>query len=606
MLERISAAFSGEEGGMLRAIVLGDRSSLSAKVREAFLGSGTYHILVISGLHVGFLAGLLFFFSRAIRLSLSASSLLTVGGVVFYVLLTGGSPPIVRAGLMMSLYLLALIVGRERDLANAVALAAFVLLLWNPLYLFDAGFQLTFVATGAILLALRRFDLSRLPRLPRWVLASLLASTAATLATGILLAFHFNRVSLMGVVANLVMVPLGGCLTAVGMVYSLLLLCLPQGIPLLQLGVSSLSKGMITIASIFAALPLASIRLYTPTPLMVLTGYGLLGLILFPGGRRRRLLLALTTVFLLGQVGWKLFPLERAGIEATFLDVGQGDAIFLELPGRRTMLVDGGGSLDDRFDIGERVVAPFLWHRWVRRLDVVVLSHAQPDHIRGLRAVLKNFSVGEVWESGYPSTAPSYRWLQKFVRKKGIPLRQITRGNRIPLGSEVVVTVLHPPKSFVARPKGRTSARVNNNSLVLAIDHLHFRVLLTGDIEKEGEASLVDAGVLLQADLLKVPHHGSRGSSSAFFLRRVKPRWAVVQAGDRNPFGHPHLETLNRYAAQGVEVFRTDRDGAITFSFRDGAVTRKTFRQEPRVGMDDSARFPVPVEGLTRKGGYVK
>ncbi len=584
MLERMDAAFPGVEGGMLKAIVLGDTSGLTAQVREAFLDSGTYHILVISGLHVGFLAGSLFFLSRAARIPLSAASLITVLGVVFYTLLTGGSPPIFRAALMMSLYLVALVVGRERDLANAVALAAFLLLLWNPLYLFDAGFQLTFVATGTILVALHRWDLSRFPRVGRWILASLVASTAATLATGLLLAFHFNRVSLMGIMANLVMVPLGGILTAVGMAYSILLLILPKGIPLLQLGVSLLARGMISTASLFARVPLASIRLYTPTPLMMVTSYGLLGVILLPAVRRRGLLLGVTTMLLVGQVAWKLFPVEQGGIEATFLDVGQGDAIFLALPGRRTMLVDGGGSLDDRFDIGERVVAPYLWNHWVRRLDVVALSHPQPDHIGGLRAVLKNFPVGEVWESGYPSTAPTYRWLHDFVRKQGVPLRRITRGDRIPLGSEVVVTVLHPPKSFVIRRQGRTSALVNNNSLVLAIDHPQVRLLLTGDIEKEAEASLLGAGLVLQADLLKVPHHGSRGSSSGSFLRSVRPRWAVVQAGDRNPFGHPHPEALSRYAAQGVTVFRTDQHGAVTFEFRDGTVRHRTHRPEVWAG----------------------
>jgi competence protein ComEC len=606
MLAKMGAAFPGEEGGMLRAIVLGDRSGLSPEVREAFLGSGTYHILVISGLHVGFLAGMLFFLSRAVRLSLSVSSMLTVLGVVFYTLLTGGSPPIVRAALMMSLYLLALIVGRDRDLANAVALAAFLLLLWNPLYMFDAGFQLTFIATGAILVALHRCDVSRFPRVARWIVASLVASTAATLATGLLLAFHFNRVSLMGIVANLLMVPLGGVLTAVGMAYSILLLFLPKGMHLLEVGVSSLARGMISAAFLFATLPLASIRLYTPTPLMILTSYGLLGLILLPVVRRRGLLLGIATTLLVGQVAWKLFPFERKGMEATFLDVGQGDAIFLELPDRRTMLVDGGGSLDDRFDVGERVVAPYLWYRWVRRVDVVVLSHPQPDHIGGLRAVLENFPVGEVWESGYPSTAPTYRWIHDFVRKKGIPLRRITRGDRISLGTEGMVTVLHPPKSFLIRPKGHASALVNNNSLVLAIDHQKFRLLLTGDIEKEAEVFLLDAGVMLQADLLKVPHHGSRGSSLASFLRGVKPRWAVVQVGDRNPFGHPHAETLKRYAAQGVEVFRTDQDGAVTFEFRDGAVICRTYRPALGIWAKETGRFRAPGGGLTREGGYVK
>ncbi|MCZ6551932.1 MAG: DNA internalization-related competence protein ComEC/Rec2 [candidate division NC10 bacterium] len=580
MLNRMGVAFSGEEGGMLRAIVLGDRSGLSPEVREAFLGSGTYHILVISGLHVGFLAGVLFFLGRCLRLPPSASSLLTVLGVVFYTLLTGGSPPVVRAAIMTSLYLLALIVGRERDLANTVALAGFLLLLWNPLYVYDAGFQLTFVATGAILIALGRFDFSHLPRPSRWVLASLVASTAATLGTVPLLALHFNRASLTGILANLVIVPAGGFLTAIGMGYGSFLLLFPGGISLLEAGISSVIRGMIDVASTFAAFPLASIRLYTPTPLMVLTSYGLFGLVVFSGVRRRRLWLGVTAVLLVGQIGWKLYPPERQGIEVTFLDVGQGDAIFLELPGRRTMLVDGGGSLGNVFDIGERVVAPYLWYRWIRGLDVVVLSHPQPDHLYGLRAVLENFPVGEVWESGYPSTSSTYRWLHSFVRRRGIPLRRITRGTDIPLGAEVMVKVLHPPQSFLIPGRGHASAIVNNNSLVLRIDYQAFRILLTGDIEKEAEASLLDAGVILQADLLKVPHHGSRGSSSVSFLRGVRPRWAVIQAGDRNPFGHPHPETLTRYAARGVQVLRTDRDGAVTFEFRDGVVTRRTFRKE--------------------------
>ncbi|MFQ5532366.1 MAG: DNA internalization-related competence protein ComEC/Rec2 [Candidatus Methylomirabilales bacterium] len=606
MLKRMDDAFPGKEGGMIRAVVLGDRSGISPELREIFVNSGTYHILVISGLHLGFLAGFLYFFSRSIYLPPAAGSMLTVLGVVFYTLLAGGSPPIVRAALMTVLYLFALIVGRERDLWNTVALAAFLLLLWNPLYLFDAGFQLTFTATVAILVALRRWDLSQIPRLPRWAVASLVASTAATLATLPLLALHFNRASLIGAVANLLIVPLGGCLTALGMIYSLLLFLVPGGIGLLEAGASSVARGMTEVASVFASFPLASFRIYTPTPLMVLTIYALFGLAVFPGVRRRRLALGVTAILLMGQVGWKILPTARRGIEATFLDVGQGDAIFLELPGGRTMLVDGGGTLGDRFDIGERVVAPYLWHRWVRRLDLVVLSHPQPDHLHGLQAVLENFSVGEIWESGYPSDSSTYGWLQAFARERGIPLRRISRGERIPLGPGVVVSVLHPPRPFLGTGRRHTSTVVNNNSLVLHIDHPKSRLLLTGDIEREGEASLLDSGVVLQTDLLKVPHHGSRGSSSVSFLRHVRPRWAVVQAGYQNRFGHPHAETLSRYVAQGVQVFRTDRDGAVTFEFRDDTVSIRTYRQELGVWMGTLSEGEDPANGLTSEGGYVK
>ena len=577
MLARIDAAFPEEEGGVLRAMVLGDQSELSPAVQAVFLRSGTYHILVISGLHIGFLAGLLFFVSRAARLPRTASCVITVIGVGGYTLLAGSSPPIVRAALMTGLYLLAVVVGRERDLANALALAAFLLLLWNPLYLFDAGFQLTFTATGAILAAVSHFDAARFPRLMRWLVILLVTSAAATVATAPLLAFHFNRVSLTGIAANLVIVPLSGCLTAMGIGTTLVLLLVPAGVSVLGTATSVLARGMTEAAAFFAALPLASIRVYTPTPLMVLSCYALFGLLVIPGVRRRGLAVGVVVGLVLVQVGWKLLPRESRGIEVTFLDVGQGDSIFLSLPGGRTMLMDGGGTLDDRFDIGERVVAPYLWHRWLRRMDVVVLSHPQPDHLQGLRAVLEEFPVGEVWESGYSSFSPTYRWLQDFVREKAIPLRKIARGDRIPLGGDVVVTVLHPPRSFFRPPKGR--AVVNNNSLVLRVEHPEFRLLLTGDIEAEAEVSLLEAGLPLDADLLKVPHHGSRGSSSVEFLRRAQPRWAVVQAGHRNPFGHPHVETLTRYAEERVQVLRTDRDGAVTFEWQGGAMTMRTHRE---------------------------
>jgi competence protein ComEC len=579
MRKRIEADFPPKEGGVLRAIVLGDQSGLSEDIRKAFLRSGTYHILVISGFHVGFFAGVLFFFARLLRLPPVAGSVITVVGVILYTLVAGGGPPVVRAALMTGLYLLAVIAGRGRDLYNTLALAGFILLVWNPLSLFDAGFQLTFAATGAILVAVQRWDLSHFGRPWRWLLASLIASAAASLGVLPILALHFNRASVTGIVANLVIVPLGGLVTAVGMGYSLLLLLVQEAFPLLHTLILALTKVAIQAAQVFATLPLASIRLYTPTPLMVVTYAAIVVLLLGPAFRRRSLATVFCFLFLLGQIGWK--PLNRGGeFQATFLDVGQGDAIFLELAEGKSILVDGGGTFDDRFDIGEQVVAPYLWYRWIPRIDVVVLSHPQFDHLAGLKAVLENFSVGEVWESGYPSYDATYVWLQNFVREKQIPLRRIGRGEHIALAPGVAVTALHPPRPFFIPRKGRPTTMANNNSLVLRIDHQQLRLLLTGDIEGEAEASLLDAGVTLEADLLKVPHHGSRGSSSPSFIREVRPRWAVIQAGERNPFGHPHRETLARYAAQGVQVFRTDRDGAITFALRDGAVTSRTYRQE--------------------------
>jgi len=579
LLSAFDRVFPQGQAALLKAILLGDRSSLSEEMNEAFLRSGTYHILAISGLNVSLLAGALFLALTVLGVPLRIRAFLSLGLVTGYAALAGGSPSVVRAALMTDVYLLALLLEREGDLLNTLALSAFLLLLWNPFFVFEVGFQLTFVATFSILLVVERVPFQGIPRPWRWLLASVLVSSAAFFGTLPILVGTFHRASPIGLLANLPIVPLTGLLTTAGMALGVLLLVFPEGFWPLDLFVGFLVEALLFLAKLFAAFPYGSLTLYPPTPPMIVLYYLLMFGLLSWQARWARGLIPFAVVALSCTVILRLLPLPGRELLSTFLDVGQGDAILVELPCRKTILVDGGGLAYGDFDIGEQVVVPYLRSRWIRRLDLVILSHPHPDHLNGLLAVLKELSVREFWEAGYPAASPFYRALVETAHIKGIHHRVVGAGFGTEVCPGVRVEVLHPTPSFLQSSSRRRSSSVNNSSLVLKLRYKNVAFLLTGDIEEEAEVELLKQRAALQADILKVPHHGGKTSSMWAFLQGVRPKGAVISVGIRNRFGHPHPEALVRYQEIGAKVYRTDQDGAVVLSTDGHRILGRTFRE---------------------------
>ena len=561
-LERTFPAPDGKDispsGAVLEALLLGEDGRLDQATVDNLQQTGLYHLFAISGGHIAIISLLLFSLLRAVRVSSRASSLALAVFLVFYTVLVEGSPSVLRATLMTIALLVGRLLWRDVHVLNMIAASAFALLLVNPSSLFDAGFELTYAATLTIILFMTPLA-RRLPRLP-FKLSELAAmSLAASLGAAPLIARSFNRVAFSSFLLNFPAIPLVGLIMGLGYAFLPLAALVPAaaGPPaaLLKLLVGLFSL----ISHALDPLPWLSIRVATP-PAAVLAGYyAALGLSLVKPRFRwqRPVLVASFLVFAALLIRSPFRSLPR-GLRVTMIDVGQGESILVEFPDRAVMLIDGGGLAGSPFDVGDKVVSPVLWRKGLTRIDRLVLTHAHPDHLDGLVAVARNFRVGEFWE-GRPAPAEgAYARLLKALPRR-VRRRRCARGERLEFGS-VTVEVLHPA------PAGSESGPVpasNELSLVVRITYGATSFLFMGDAGPQAERALLESGMDLRSDVLQAGHHGSAASTSAALLKAVKPQLIIVSVGEGNTYGFPSPALLDRAAAAGAKVLRTDLDGAV-------------------------------------------
>lgn len=619
ILERITGArslWSRDDAPIFAAMIIGEDGLLLRDVREEFQQTGMYHLLVVSGMNVALLAFAVFWLARRLRAPDWAASLVTIALSVFYAEIAGMGVPIQRAVLMLSMYLLARLLYRERAALNATGFAALVVLVFSPHALFEAGFQLTFLALLAISgislpvlertsspyrLALRHFDstsydLALPPRLAqlrldlrlisgrlarflgarpaRWLVLAIAASVLAlyelvvvstiTQATLVLpMRVWFHRAALLGMPANVLVLPLSGVM-------------LNSGVAAIAL--SYVSSTFAHVAAFIAAGALhwtlrcldwlghlrpSQWRVSDPGPVLWLIAATSV-LAAFYAVRRQRSIAAagVALLFLASACAafWPSTPQTETGkLEVTAIDVGQGDSLLVVSPAGHTMLVDAGGSIGpvrSEFDYGEDVVSPYLWSRGLERLDVVLLTHAHGDHIGGLARVIHNFQPRELWVGINPEKEALSR-LNQTAAEHHLQIRRHTAGEDFDWAG-AHIRILSPPPAWQPKLK-----QENNDSLAFVISYGQTSALLAGDLEKKMEQYI--SRETPRVDLLKVAHHGSNTSTTPELLRAAQPRFAVISAGYRNPFKHPRPEVLERLEAAHVRTFRTDTLGAITF-----------------------------------------
>jgi competence protein ComEC len=588
---------------IFRALVLGEQGDIPEEIKENFILTGTAHLLAISGDQFGIVALLSFSLliwilkrSEFLLLSISVrkwAAVLTIPCIILYAFIAGGGISVIRAAIMVITFLFSILLNRERDLLHTLALAAFLILIFSPPSLFDVSFQLSFLAVLSILYLvpriLREFKQEGISLLLKtswkkkiltYTMLSLLVTGVAILGTAPFVALHFNRFSPIGFFTNLFVIPwVGFLIVPLSLIASVLsFFFTPLAILLININ-GFITLILLRILAFFASIPYASLFVSTPTIFEIILFYLLLfcAVHLRKGKRIQYIFVGLCIVLALDLAFWNFKDLFQKDLRLTFIDVGHGDSILIEFPKGNKMLMDGGGLHEDRFDIGKKVIAPLLWQKRIRRIDTLVLTHPDPDHLKGLIFIASQFSIGQFWNNGIRTESESYLQLERILEEKKVKTQSLNEMAPSRMINGVEISVLNPPVLNTTHRKIRNLWDLNNASLVIKLQFKNVSMLLTGDIQKESEERMLRKGYFLESDILKIPHHGSSSSSSPLFLERVKPIYAILSVGERNIGRLPHPEVLKRYGQLGSRILRTDKHGAITVTTDGQNIEVNTF-----------------------------
>lgn len=595
------SAVTNDIRAVLKALLIGDRSGISKSLRQKFNRSGVGHLLAISGLHMGIVATVAFMglrwllsFSRVLLWSggvKKTAAIFSLFPILAYGLLAGMSPSTQRALIMVAVFLLTFLIDRDQDLLNTIAFAALVILIAHPPSIFSISFQLSFAAVFSIVVGMSlfrpiSFAKKRFPETAiRRILTFIGVTLLATIGTAPLVMHYFNQVSLIGIVANLIMVPLVGFFVVPLGLMSVVWYAFSTAAASFSLKMSGEVLAVVIKGIAFLAdLPFAALRTITPNYFEITCFYmllfGSLYLLAWKTGvgknaidtsmfRKRVVGLAMITalVGLVLDIGyWTYYRLGHSDLRVTYFDVGQGSAALLELPKGYNVLIDGGGFSDNTvFDTGAMIIAPLLWRKKIKTIDTIVLTHPNSDHLNGLIYIAEHFNVQQAITNNETSSTKGYCNFVETLEKNHIhEPRYATLEKEFEING-VAFKILHPVDDFLGRKGESARSNTNNNSLVLKVSYGRHAFLFPGDIMTMAEKNLAaNKCRMLKSAILLAPHHGSATSSTKSFLACVEPEIVVVSAGWKNRFNFPQAMVVGRYQEMGCRILRTDMHGAVT------------------------------------------
>lgn len=602
----ISATAQAPARDILLALIIGEQGTIPDKTRDCFSALGITHILSISGLHVsifallayGVIFNLLKLYPRLL-LYIPAKKIavfMSIFPVLGYCLIAGMATPAARSGLMVACYLLTLLLDRPQHMLHTLCVAAFFILAVSPQSLFEISFQLSFLAVFCLLILVPAWKQLRLKKtadpfkkasplkekLTAYTADSLLSSGAAMLGTAPLVAFYFHTFAPSGFITNLVMVPLAGfLLVPLGLAAALMVFIWQPAAVLLFKAAGLCADFFLALAEFFYGLLGDAYSVTGPRVWEALFFYVLLILSAVCRTKKQWMVFGCGLLIFFGaacaQALYDNHPTDS--LTVTFLDVGAGDAAVVQFPNKEVLLIDGGGLMDESFDMGKAVIAPFLYAQGIKKVAYIAVTHPHRDHVGGLPCIARKFPMNELWHNGQNSSLVPFQELMERASINKAAITACTRATEKRIIGEVTLEFLNPFHETSLACDADQHA-TNNNSLVLKMTYGEVSFLFAADILNQREAELIDAETDLAATVLKAPHHGGQSSCSEAFLKAVHPSVAVVSGRSAGKRRTPHPAVKKRLESLHIDTYGTEQCGAITIKTDGKKIEIETYKKQ--------------------------
>lgn len=555
-------------------ILIGDNSRINEKIVEDFKNSNLSHILAVSGAHINYVVLTVSILFTKKRAGIKAQRVVTIMMMLFFMELTQMTSSVVRAGISCIIYMLASLLYRKADVINAMAISTLLILLNNPFKLFDIGFQLSYAGTLGIILFCKLINIPIKNKLLKYLKDSIIISISANIFIIPIMMYQFNTISLTFILSNL----LAGPLLGISIILEIIVLLISfisiniAAIPAKVLNILLIL--IINIANWFSNIEISKIYVITPQIISIVAYYLICAAIILKQKNRKIIVIIMLTVLIVN-----FFPTQKK-LRINFIDVGQGDSTLIRTETNKVILIDSGGSTaSSSFDVGNKVLLPYLLDRRIKKINFIIVSHFDADHCQAFETVIDNINVEKVVVCKQSMITQEYLNIINKCKKENIKIIVVERGDKLKIDKRTEFEILHPGERFLDDGKGGLNANAIVCKMNYKLDNGKvFSILFTGDIEVEAEKELEQVyGKKLKADILKIAHHGSKTSSREEFIKLVAPKIALIGVGEKNKFGHPADITLERLEKENVKVYRTDQMGEVSISInKNGGIKVKT------------------------------
>lgn len=550
-----NGTLTDEEGNLLLAILLGDKDKLSEDIQESFKTSNLSHMLAVSGAHVSYIIlGLTYVLQNSI-IGKKNGKIVCIFFLLVFMAITNFTPSVTRACIMAGLTLFSGIIYRKSDVYTNISVAALITLIFNPYSLLDLGFQLSYGGTIGIIIFIKRIQEKKSnSKVINYIKQMALVSIYANIIIIPIMMYHFNTVSFTFIISNIMASPILGIIVITGFLFIIASITVKPLTRLIAIFIKPILSILIKISQICSKLPFSNILVVTPYMFNVISYYAIiLYCIKSKKNNKCKIIICLLIVLILINFIIYIFPQK---LRIFFIDVGQGDSTLIITPDKKTVLIDGGGS--DSFDVGEKVLLPYLLDRRILKIDYVLISHFDTDHCGGILTIMEKVKVKNIIISEQAEHSENYERFKKLMIHKKIRLIEVKKWDKIKIGRYSEFKILFPTSRLLSENP------LNNNSIVAQFNYNNFKMLFTGDIEKLAEQQILKAEKAeIRADILKVAYHGSKTSSIPEFIKAVKPKIALIGVGKNNTFGHPNQQTIKNLENIKCRIYRTDLQGEI-------------------------------------------